>query len=112
MENRCKVRSNSLKNCPLTKEKVKRLKEFFLLLSVCNRIKIICLLLQNGKMCVCELEEMLGIRQNLVSHHLSLLRKFWLVDYEKKWKSVYYFVNESKFKEFEEEIMLLIPNLK
>jgi DNA-binding transcriptional ArsR family regulator len=35
-------------------------------------------------MCVCELEKALGIKQNLVSHHLGLLRKFGLVEYEKE----------------------------
>ncbi len=106
----CQIRD--INDCNISYEKIKQLKEFFSLLADCNRIKILCLLVKNWKMCVCEIERVLKIKQNLVSHHLNLLRKFWLVDYEKKWRSVYYFINLFKYRLFQEELKVLIPNLK
>jgi DNA-binding transcriptional ArsR family regulator len=102
----------SIESCDIATDQIKQLKEFFSLLADCNRIKIICLLLKNWKMCVCELEKTLGIKQNLVSHHLSLLRKFGLVEYEKEWRSVYYSINLSKYDALKNNIRFLIPNIK
>ena len=43
-----------------------------------NRLRIIDLLHQ-GEVCVCEMTEALGLPQNLVSHHLRVLREVGLV---------------------------------
>jgi len=40
-----------------------------------KRLQIICMLSKADSMCVCEIIDKLGIRQNLVSHHLKILKK-------------------------------------
>ena len=55
-----------------------------------NRIKIVKLLQQKG-MCVCELQEALGISQPSVSKHLKILEEAGVVDYQKDglWANYY-----------------------
>ena len=43
-----------------------------------NRMRILCFLMQ-GERSVCDLADCLGLPQNLVSHHLSVLRELGLV---------------------------------
>jgi len=56
-----------------------------------NRVKIIKLL-QQKKMCVCELQGALGIAQPTVSKHLKILEEAGLVDYRKDGLWVNYFL--------------------
>ena len=55
-----------------------------------NRIKIVKLL-QQKEMCVCELQEALGISQPSVSKHLKILEEAGVVDYKKDglWANYY-----------------------
>jgi ArsR family transcriptional regulator len=54
-----------------------------------QRIKIIRLL-RGGELCVCEIERSLGIPQNLVSHHLRVLREAGLVSAQREGQFVHY----------------------
>jgi ArsR family transcriptional regulator len=54
-----------------------------------QRIKIIKLL-RGGERCVCEIEQELGIPQNLVSHHLKVLREAGLVSARREGQFVHY----------------------
>jgi len=54
-----------------------------------QRIKIIRLL-RGGERCVCEIEHELGIPQNLVSHHLRVLREAGLVSARREGQFVHY----------------------
>jgi len=54
-----------------------------------QRIKILRLL-RGGELCVCEVERSLGIPQNLVSHHLRVLREAGLVTARKEGQFVHY----------------------
>jgi ArsR family transcriptional regulator len=54
-----------------------------------QRIKIIRLL-RSGEQCVCEIERSLSIPQNLVSHHLRVLREAGLVSARKEGQFVHY----------------------
>ncbi|MDD5475074.1 MAG: metalloregulator ArsR/SmtB family transcription factor [Syntrophales bacterium] len=47
-----------------------------------NRVRIIKLL-QNRVLCVCEIQELLGIAQSTVSKHLKLLEEVRLIDFSK-----------------------------
>jgi ArsR family transcriptional regulator len=60
-----------------------------------NRVKIIKLL-QQKKMCVCELQGALGIAQPTVSKHLKILEEAGLVDYKKDGLWVNYFLANGK----------------
>ncbi|MBT3817167.1 MAG: winged helix-turn-helix transcriptional regulator [Candidatus Magasanikbacteria bacterium] len=54
-----------------------------------HRLKILCILKQNDK-CVCEICEILAIPQNLVSHHLKVLKDFDLIQVKQQGrKSIY-----------------------
>jgi ArsR family transcriptional regulator len=60
-----------------------------------NRVKIIKLLEQK-KMCVCELRAALGIAQPTVSKHLRILEEAGLVDYQKDGLWVNYSLADGK----------------
>jgi len=56
-----------------------------------NRIKIVKLL-QQKRMCVCELQEALGISQPSVSKHLKILEEAGVVDYLRDGLWINYFL--------------------
>lgn len=58
-----------------------------------NRLKIIQLL-SDKPFCVCEIEEDLDLPQNLVSHHLSVLKEAKIVENCKCGKNNYYSLNK------------------
>jgi len=58
-----------------------------------NRFEIIKLLSKKS-LCVCEIEVKLKIPQNLVSHHLSVLKKAGLIDDCRCGKKNYYSIND------------------
>jgi len=62
-----------------------------------NRFQIIQLLSKKS-LCVCEIEEKLNIPQNLVSHHLSVLKKTGLIDDCRCGKNNYYTLNKQSLK--------------
>jgi len=64
-----------------------------------NRLEIICLLKENEK-CVCEIVGFLEIPQNLVSHHLKVLRQKGLVVSRKEGLKVFYSLNHQNFARF------------
>ncbi len=69
-----------------------------------KRLQILCMLSKVESLCVCEITNDLWISQNLVSHHLKILRDLWLVRTAKVWKNIHYAVNAEKFDEFKERI--------
>jgi len=58
-----------------------------------SRLKILCILRQ-GKHCVCEVEEHLGLSQSLISHHLKDLKDAKLIVDEKKGQRIYYLLTD------------------
>lgn len=57
------------------------------------RIQLLDMLARNaGKVCVCDLEGNLPVKQPTVSHHLRILREGGLVDAEKQGQWMYYHV--------------------
>ncbi|HOV51240.1 MAG TPA: metalloregulator ArsR/SmtB family transcription factor, partial [Candidatus Cryosericum sp.] len=52
-----------------------------------------------GELCVCELERSLGIAQNLVSHHLRVLREAGLVSFHREGQFVFYRRQEERVKD-------------
>lgn len=72
---------------------------FFRVIGEPNRWRILNFLL-SGERCVCEITAGLGLAQNLVSHHLRVLRehrlvKFRLAEGGKRWS--YYDLNREEF---------------
>ncbi len=58
-----------------------------------NRVKLLKML-QNKKMCVCEIQAALGIAQPTVSKHLKILTDAGLVDFKKDGLWVNYFLSD------------------
>ena len=83
------------------------LKESFNLLSEPNRIKILCLLIKNKELCVCEIISSLWLKQNLVSHHLWMFKRIWLFEQKKVWTNIYYSIN----KEVYDKLKTLVWNI-
>jgi len=73
--------------------------EFLKIISEENRLKILCLL-QNGEKCVCEIWQYLNLPQNLVSHHLKILKDFGLVSSKQKGLKVIYSINKKVVKKY------------
>jgi len=55
--------------------------------------------LASGEKCVCNIFKFLGLAQNLVSHHLAILRENNLIVDRKDGKWVYYSLNKKTLKE-------------
>ena len=73
-------------------EKIKEVVKFLKIISEKNRLKILCLLKENKK-CVCEIWRCLKLPQNLVSHHLKILKDFGLISSKKKGVKIFYKIN-------------------
>ena len=58
-----------------------------------NRLEIVKLL-SRGSLCVCEIEEKIKLPQNLVSHHLAVLKKSGLIEDCRCGKNNYYSLNK------------------
>lgn len=84
--------------CLDDKESIDFLKEAFNILSEPNRIKIFCLLWEKKAMCVCEIVSALWLKQNLVSHHLSMFKRIWLVTSNRCCTNIYYSINQDVYK--------------
>ncbi len=55
------------------------------------RLKI-ALLLNKGDLCVCEIVSILKERQNLVSHHISIMKKYSVISSYNQSKYKYYMI--------------------
>ncbi|MCX6085948.1 MAG: metalloregulator ArsR/SmtB family transcription factor [Caldiserica bacterium] len=74
-----------------------------------QRIKVLRLL-RGGELCVCEIERSLGIAQNLVSHHLRVLREAGLVTARKEGQFVHYSRVEDRIHELTMTLDKLLSN--
>lgn len=91
-----------INSCSQTnKPELELLSEFLKLIAEENRLKIICFLQKNKEKCVCEIQEFLALPQNLISHHLKVLRDFHLLDYRKDGLKVYYSANQEELSRYQ-----------
>ena len=73
--------------------------EFLKVVSEENRLKIICIL-KEGERCVCDIWQFLDLPQNLVSHHLKVLKDFGLVSSRQEGLKVFYSINGKNIKKY------------
>ncbi len=73
-----------------------------------HRLQIICLLLKNKSMCVCDIEEKLNIKQNLLSHHLGILKRAHILENKRDWVNQIYSINQIVFKQIQSDIKTLL----
>lgn len=69
------------------------------------RLQILHILARyEGKVCVCDLEAALPVKQPTVSHHLNILREAGLIDSEKRGLWAYYFIRREETERILEEL--------
>jgi ArsR family transcriptional regulator len=71
-----------------------RLHPLLKLLSDPSRLRVFAVLTQ-GERCVCDIESAAGMPQNLVSHHLRVLREAELIECRRDGRWAYYRVNKA-----------------
>ncbi len=81
------------------KENIDLVIDFLGVVSKKNRFKILRLL-KNKKMCVGEICRTLKLPQNLVSHHLKILKNFGLIFSERDGVKIFYKTNKKTIKEY------------
>ena len=69
--------------------------ELFSLLSDETRLRCLVLLQHEGKLCVCEISQIMESIQPKISRHLALMRNSGLVSDERRGQWVYYSLNSS-----------------
>jgi len=91
-------------NCCKTKKSKNNLQqtaEFLKIIAEENRLQILCIL-NKGKRCVCEIWQYLDLPQNLISHHLKVLKDFNLIKSKKEGTKVIYSINKKQLSKFNE----------
>lgn len=61
------------------------------------RLSILMLLHRNGKLCVCDLSDVLGMTMAAVSQHLRKLKDGGFVRTERAGQTIFYHINEKQF---------------
>lgn len=92
MKPKCCVNKNTLKEVGQTAELLKVVAEE-------NRLKILCTL-KAGERCVCDIWQDLDIAQNLVSHHLKVLKDAGLIDSRKEGLKMIYWIKKKEMSKF------------
>ena len=87
--------SNSVTNQPIDRAVAEMVYPLFKLLSDHNRFKIFALLVQ-GELCVCDIETETNLAQNLVSHHLRVLKEANLITARRDSRWTYYAINKTE----------------
>jgi len=83
--------------------KVENLAKVLKKISELNRLKILCLLKEREK-CVCDIWQCLKLPQNLVSHHLKILKNLNLISSKKVGLKVFYKLNQKVVKKYLKEL--------
>jgi ArsR family transcriptional regulator, arsenate/arsenite/antimonite-responsive transcriptional repressor len=82
-----------------SKENLKDAIGFLKIISEENRLKILCLL-KGREMCVCDIWEYMELPQNLVSHHLKVLKDFQLVNSRREGTKLIYSANKKEIEKY------------
>lgn len=95
------------KKCYNEKNNLLKLSDFLRIISEPNRLKIICML-SKSKLCVCEITTKLDLAQNLISHHLKILKDAKLVFSTKNGLKVIYSLNSKKITNYNNLLQKII----
>ena len=82
-----------------TNQELGKTAEFLKVIAEENRLKILCLL-QKQNLCVCEIQKYFDLPQNLISHHLKVLKDFGLVESKKEGTKIIYSINSRTLKHY------------
>ena len=83
-----------------------QLSEVFALLGQPARLNIV-LAIGSEKVCVCQLEKLLGSRQAYISQQMMLLREAGLVETERVGRHIFYFVSDKRWLELIQKAALI-----
>ncbi len=72
-----------------------------------NRLQILNIL-SSGEKCVCQIEDALSLNQNLVSHHLKVLKEAGLISFCKCGKWRHYSLDRDAFMQLQSEFSNLM----
>ena len=70
-----------------------------------NRVRVLKLL-QQGELCVCEIQKILGLAQSTVSKHMKLLEDAGLVDRKRQGTWILYSLAENSESEYAETMLI------
>ena len=84
----------------------KLITEVFSLLWESNKLNIFVMLIEK-ELCICEIIEKLNMKQNMVSHHVGILKRAWILNSRKDGTKVFYSINQEKYMEIKENTKLL-----
>lgn len=84
---------------PFVEEDLRKAAELFKALADETRLKIMYILCQEERLCVCDIATTIGVSTATASHHLRLLRNVGLAKYEREGKLVYYSLDDDHVKE-------------
>jgi len=90
-------------DCYKDNQDIPLLADFLRIIAEDNRLKIICLL-KNGERCVCEIQKLLALPQNLISHHLKVLKDFGLLFSRKDGLKMYYSLSDKNLNKYKKQL--------
>ena len=94
--------------CDKNDQTIPILADFLRVISEENRLRIVCYLQKHGERCVCEIQRFLDLPQNLISHHLKILRDFGLISSRKEGLKVFYSINKESLKRYQSDLNTII----
>ena len=77
-----------------------------------NRLRIICLIFRRNGLCVCEIQEIIGLSQPTISFNLKKLEEAEIITHSKSGLWVNYSINENLEPNLRNIISLLIDELQ
>lgn len=80
--------------------------DLYSLLGEPNKLNIF-IMLKEKELCICEIIEKLNIKQNMVSHHVAILRRAWILNSRKDWTRVFYSINLDMYEKIKENTKIL-----
>jgi ArsR family transcriptional regulator len=73
-----------------------------------NRVRVIKIL-ENKQLCVCELQDLIGLAQSTVSKHMKVLEEAGLVDYHKEGSWIIYRLTQGEESDY---ARVMLENIK
>ena len=104
------MKSNCCQKGSKEQARIKEIKHQLNVINDINRLRILCLLRQHKKLCVCEIFKSLKLKQNLASYHLRVLLKSNFLNCKKQGNKIIYSQNKDKAKLFNKVISNLLKS--
>ena len=94
-----------------SKNNLSQTAEFLKIIAEENRLHILCIL-SKGERCVCEIWQYLDLPQNLISHHLKVLKNLKLFKSRKERTKVIYSINKKTIDKYYSQLSHYLTNKK